>query len=54
MTIDVGGDLSTLNRFVFLDPSWDSENRKGMTFAARALCTAAAMVADGPLERRAA
>jgi hypothetical protein len=27
--IDAGGDLSTLNRFVLLDPSWDSEDRQG-------------------------
>ena len=30
------------------------ENRKGVAFAARAFCTARAMVADGPLEQRAA
>jgi hypothetical protein len=28
-----------------------SENRKGVTFAARAFCTTAAVVADGPLEQ---
>ena len=31
-----------------------SENCKGVTFAARAFCAAGAMVADGPLEQRAA
>jgi hypothetical protein len=31
-----------------------SENREGVTFAARAFCAALAMVADGSLEQRAA